>query len=97
MPDQCYHDGDFWQCSQATSAGQSPTTHPAKWVRQEIPANFRRYIVRAAVAKILPGEGKTDIARAVTKEATSILEELIARHGNTDANDAAARATVMTR
>lgn len=97
MTTQCYHDGDFWQCKAATSAGESPTTTPAKWVRQTIPAQFRRYLVLAAAAKILPGEGKTDLARAVTKEAESIAIGMVATHSLSDQNDAAATAEVRTR
>lgn len=97
MPDQIYHDGDFWQCKSTTSAGESPTTTPAKWAKQAIPAIFRQYIVRAAVARILPGEGKTDLARAVAKEAEDIRLELVARHSSTSGNDVAGLSNVRSR
>lgn len=97
MPTQCYHDGDFWLCKSATAAGQSPTTTPAKWTKQEIPAAFRRYLVTASVAKILPGEGKTDLARAVVKEAEAIGLELVARHSATEGNDVEAQSDVKMR
>ena len=35
MAYQTYYDGDFWYCKAATSVGQSPATHPAKFERIE--------------------------------------------------------------
>ncbi len=42
------YEGDYWVCAEATSAGQSPSTHPAKWTKQEIPENLRDAIAHAA-------------------------------------------------
>lgn len=52
--------GDFYQCVAGTSAGQSPATHPAKWVKMAIPELFTPFLVHRASALVLPGEGQSD-------------------------------------
>jgi hypothetical protein len=97
MPSACYFEGDFWLCKTATTAGQSPTTHPAKWAKCQIPSVFRRYVIEAALAAVLPGEGKVDQARAVAKDAARLLDEVVQRHANTARHSAARRSTVLLR
>lgn len=62
--------GDFWQCAAGTSAGQSPATHPAKWVKMAIPETFASYLVHRAAAVLMTGEGQSDKA---------VVEDSIAR------------------
>jgi hypothetical protein len=55
------YEGDYWLCATATSAGQNPETHAAKWTRQEIPESLRDAIAHAAYGDYLrpaakPGE-----------------------------------------
>lgn len=40
--------GDFWIANQAVSAGQSPTTHPAKWDRVVFPYYLAEYVAQSA-------------------------------------------------
>lgn len=46
--------GNFYNCITATSAGQSPTTHAAKWDLVEIPEMFRGYLEWQTYANTLP-------------------------------------------
>lgn len=48
-----YFSGDFWRCVEATEAGQTPATHPAKWQVQAVPARCAVYAVRAVAAALL--------------------------------------------
>lgn len=50
--------GDFFDCVTATTAGQSPLTHAAKWTRVEIPARLRRYLERGGASEYMRGEGE---------------------------------------
>jgi len=40
--------GDYWIASQSISAGQSPTTHPAKWDRVVFPYYLAEYVAQSA-------------------------------------------------
>lgn len=67
MPSQAYFEtdgvGDWYACIQATSAGESPSSAPDKWMKLEIPAIFEAYLVDKAVALLLTGEGQSDKRR----------------------------------
>jgi len=43
--------GDFYDCTEATAAGESPATAAAKWSVVEIPADFTAYASAAAAAE----------------------------------------------
>lgn len=47
------YEGDFWLCAAATTAGQNPETHAAKWTRQEIPECLRDAIAHASYSDFL--------------------------------------------
>jgi hypothetical protein len=64
MSDQCYFEGDFYQCTAATSAGESPASAPAKWGKVQIPAQWRWMLARLTYANLLELDGQTDKAMA---------------------------------
>jgi hypothetical protein len=68
--------GDFYQCVAGASAGQSPATHPAKWVKLGIPEQFTPFLVHRALALVLTGEGQADKALVADGISTKRLEVL---------------------
>lgn len=63
MPDnQCYFNGDFYQCLAETDLGESPGTTPAKWARIRIMAKWRFALTRLTYAHLLSLDGQTDKA-----------------------------------
>lgn len=60
MANQCYFNGNFYQCVTATSAGESPATAPAKWSLVQIPARWRWLLVRLTYSHLLELDGQTD-------------------------------------
>lgn len=97
MASQAYFQGDWWQATATATAGQSPATHPSKWVRLYLPAEFERYLVQATYARLLPGEGQNDKRRQEEALAESILTELRQRCVNQSGLGADARPLVLTR
>lgn len=57
---QCYHNGDFWQCVTATSAGESPTSAPEKWRKLKLPSKWRWALAQLTYAYLLQADGQTD-------------------------------------
>lgn len=56
--DQVYFtDGDYWKCTTATNAGESPLTHPAKWERVDFPYVLSKFVIEGAYAAVM---GKND-------------------------------------
>jgi hypothetical protein len=69
VDDQIYYasgtgafEGDFWKCLTATTAGQNPSTHAAKWSKLSIPAFLADFAVKAASLGYREGETKLDAA-----------------------------------
>jgi hypothetical protein len=60
VSDQCYFNGEFYQATQATAAGQSPATAPGKWSRVQIPARWRWLLSRLTYAHMLELDGQTE-------------------------------------
>lgn len=86
MSNQCYHNGDFWQCVTATNAGESPTTHPAKWRKLKLPGKWRWVLAQLTYAALLVMDGQNDkanVARSVAygRDRTG-LDELIRAEAN---------------
>lgn len=83
MPNQCFHDGDFWYAVAPTAAGQSPTTHPEFWRRILIPAAWRRLLVKLMEARIQRAEGQQDKAIAAEREVVKLWDRVRAngQHG----------------
>lgn len=56
--DQMYFsDGDYYQCLSATSAGESPTTHPTKWQRLDYPTWLRGPVAQYVYGEMLKAGG----------------------------------------
>ena len=66
--------GNFWTCSATTTAGQSPTTAPSKWVVVALPYIFREYLVQGGYADWLTSDGQADKAAAMEGLAQQLLE-----------------------
>lgn len=47
------YDGDYWECITATSIGQNPETHAAKWSRIQFPAWLKEAVAGRAYAEYL--------------------------------------------
>lgn len=53
---------DFWVCVAATTAGESPVTHAAKWAVQAVPVIFRDFLIKRAWAFWLRRSGAPEEA-----------------------------------
>lgn len=86
MSNQCYHNGDFWQCVTATNAGESPTTHAAKWRKLKLPSKWRWVLAQLTYAALLVMDGQNDkanVARSVAYGRDRVgLDELIRAEAN---------------
>lgn len=71
------HYGNFYNCLEATTAGQSPSTHPAKWQIVQIPYIFASYAARGAFADWLKSELQLEAAQVAEAEAQNTLTEAI--------------------
>lgn len=72
--------GDFYECVSPASPGQSPATHPAKWVRIQIPEFLREAVVEAAAGRLLQVDGQSDKRSVAAKLAQNALYETFIRH-----------------
>lgn len=59
---QCYFNGDFYQCDTATTAGQSPATHDSLWRKIKLPSKWRWVLAQLTYAHLLRLDGQTDKA-----------------------------------
>lgn len=88
MADQCYFNGNFYQCKSATTAGESPLTAPAKWSLVQIPRDWRWVLTRLTYANLLEVDGQKD--KAMTERALAIgddrrgLDFMVRREANSD-------------
>lgn len=86
MSNQCYFNGDFYQCVTATTAGESPTTAPAKWRKVKLPSKWRWVLAQLTYAHLLRLDGQTDKANVERNVATARdrvgLDELIRQEAN---------------
>lgn len=71
------HYGNFYNCLEATTAGQSPSTHPAKWQIVQIPYLFASYAARGAFSDWLKSELQLEAAQVAEVEAQNTLTEAI--------------------
>lgn len=86
MSEQCYFNGDFWQCVTATTAGQSPTTTAASWRKIALLNKWRWVLAQLTYANLLRLDGQTDKATvamsiAYGRERTG-LDELVRQEAN---------------
>lgn len=86
MSNQCYFNGDFWQCATATSAGESPTSAAAKWRKIKLPSKWRWVLAQLTYAALLVIDGQNDkanVARSVAYGRDRVgLDELIRQEAN---------------
>lgn len=59
---QCYFNGDFWQCVADTNPGDSPTTTPEKWVKLKLLGKWRWVLAQLTYANLLRIDGQNDKA-----------------------------------
>lgn len=79
MASQVYYNGDWYECVTATSAGESPASHPAKWAKLEIPYAFGRFLQRRAASLLLAEEGQQDKQAIEERASALILDDTILR------------------
>lgn len=71
------HYGNFYTCLTATTAGQSPSTHPAKWSLITIPYLFAGYAARGAYADWLRSELQIEAAQVAEAESEKVLADTV--------------------
>lgn len=71
------HSGNFYNCLDYTTIGQSPFTHPAKWQIVTIPYIFAPYAARGAFSDWLKSEMQLEAAQVAEVEAQNTLTEAI--------------------
>jgi hypothetical protein len=94
MASHVYFNGDWYDCTVTTSAGESPATAPTKWSIVGIPVQFERYLIEAACAAALKGDGAREHAAAARMEAEMLVGQEIVRARSGGALN---RIRVMTR
>lgn len=77
MDNQCYFNGEFWQCVTTTVAGESPTSAPAKWRKIRIPKEWRRVLAKLTFANLLELDGQTDKAKIHRDTGEALLDDLV--------------------
>jgi hypothetical protein len=77
MDNQCYFDGDFWQCVTSTNAGDSPDSAPTKWRRISIPKEWRQILKKLTYANLLELDGQTDKAAIPRSAGEALLDDLV--------------------
>ena len=86
MPQQVFHNDDFFYCIEAASGSESPSANPEKWQRLSIPADLVPAIVAHATAALLGQEGRADEVPAMSNLAQAKLNravnECVQRDGN---------------
>lgn len=68
------HYGDFYECLDATTSGQSPSTHPAKWLKKEIPYIFGTFVSRGMFSDWLRSELQIEASQIAEQEAQGMLD-----------------------
>jgi hypothetical protein len=71
------HYGNFYNCLEATTAGQTPATHPAKWQIVNIPYLFSSYAARGTFADWLRSELQLEAAQVAEAEAERIMADTV--------------------
>lgn len=67
---QAYFNGNYWQASADTIAGQSPATTPGSWRKIRIPKAWRLALTGMAYAECLKIDGQTE--KAATEKAAAL-------------------------
>lgn len=64
---------NYYRCVSATTAGQSPITHAAKWSRRDVPHLFFEYVIQGAFSDWLRADGRRDEASRELAAANELL------------------------
>jgi len=97
MATQAYWQGDWYEATDTTAAGESPTQFPDKWRKIEIPQKFRRFITERAAATVLEVVGQNDKATISAGRAIDSLMQTAVGEAQTDNCNADTRANVQSR
>lgn len=85
---QCFFNGNFYQCAVATTAGQSPQNNPASWRKIPVPASWRWVLTQLTYAHLLEMDGQSDKAAMTRAKATGTdrigLDDLVRREANAE-------------
>jgi hypothetical protein len=68
------HKGNFYNCVAPTSAGESPTSRPDKWVKINIPYVFGSFMSWGSTSNWLVSEGMVQEAAVIESKANEALE-----------------------
>lgn len=68
------HKGNFYNCVLPTLQNESPTSHPHKWAKVQIPYVFGSYIAWGSTANWLVSEGMVQEAAVIEAKAREALE-----------------------
>jgi len=68
------HYGDFYECLEATTAEQSPFTHPTKWLKKEVPYIFGTFVSRGMFSDWLRSELQIEASQIAEQEAQGMLD-----------------------
>ena len=87
MPSHAYFEnsegvGDWYVALAQVNPGQSPATHPEKWMKLALPDFFEPYLVEKASAYLMGQDGQSDKRRAHEATAEAYLDELTMRHSD---------------
>jgi hypothetical protein len=93
--DQCYFNGEFYQCIDAAGVNESPTANPEKWSRLLIHVDFRRVLTTLTHAHLLELDGQSDKALVVRTTARNLLDDIVRYAANREGWRP--RPTVITR
>jgi hypothetical protein len=77
MASQVYWSGNFYDCLEATSPGETPATAPAKWRKVEVPRDCLRFVPQGALGLLMDGDGQTDKRQAAERRAQMLLDEAV--------------------
>jgi hypothetical protein len=68
------HRGNFFNCTLSSNPGESPTTHPSKWAKVQVPYVFGSYMSWGSTANWLISEGMVQEAAVIEGKAKEALE-----------------------
>ena len=95
---QCYYNGDFYQCINATSA--SPADEPESWVKVKLLGKWRWVLAQLTYANLLRLDGQTDkaaVENSVARGRDRVgLDDLVRQEANEEQRFTSARGR-MTR
>lgn len=85
---QCYFNGDFYQCVATTTAGDTPLSAPAKWRKIQIASKWRWALAKLTYAQLLEADGQKDKAmeeRSAAMQTERVgLDDLVRREATAE-------------